>query len=253
MEPFTEIPEKSHGQAPAEGSFSATMQSTNVKLQDAYKEMIAILIKAGVKKAPEWGPFFADFRRVAVAKEKFNAENLAKIMGAMDVSAEMVTLSDDMKEAMKAQTDWLQFLTNHSEGGVPMDDPSGWTATKLHEFLNKHGLAPPMSTPNDVLVQVACHMATFSHCCLVLLNNSVPDDEHAEALGRQSMGQATERDREVIAQKEASSKKGEALNCPGCGKSAKKLCANCKDIAYCGRDCQVSCWKEHKPNCKAPA
>ena len=253
MEPSTEIPEKSRGQAPAKGSSSATMQNTNVKLQNAYKEMITILIKAGVKKAPDWGPFFADFRRVTEATEKFNAENLAKIMGAMDVSGETVTLSDDMKEAMKAQTEWLQYLTNHTEGGVPVDDPSGWTTTKLHEFLKKHGLKPPMSTSNDVLVQVAHHMAIFCQCCLVLLNNSVPDDEHAEALGRQSMGQATERDRQVIAQREAPSKKDGVLNCSGCGKTAKSLCSNCKTVAYCGRDCQVSCWKTHKSNCKAPS
>jgi hypothetical protein len=434
--------EKSHGQAPAKGSFSATMQKTNDKLQDAYKEMITILIKAGVKKAPEWGHFFADFRRVTEAMEQFNAEDLAKIMGAMDVSGEMVTLSDDMKEAMKAQAEWLQFLMNHIEGGVPMDDPSGWTMTRLQEFFKKHGLEPPMSTPDDVLVQVARHMVDFCHCCLVLFNNSIPDDEHAEALGRQSMGQATERDRQVIAQREAPvqclelimepqipastrlsklskwtagntlkvfettrlfhkmnfnvrslyemleqldeiavafdwvttgeysdvlvmfsadegtteekslavraldareidgvpllsiqwasaatkgagpdtastlfrgiekgkttfhnhkissvamdllvsliaanydnldytddvvkafksqlplgwkfsvlrpvdpSKKGGVMNCPGCGKSAKKLCAKCKNAAYCSRDCQVSCWKKHKPNCKAPS
>jgi hypothetical protein len=433
--------EKSHGQAPVKGSLAATIQKTNVKLQDAYKEMITILIKSGVKKAPEWGHFFAEFRRVTEATEKFNAENLAKIMGEMDVSGEMVTLSDDMQEAMKAQADWLQFLMNHTEGGVPMDDPSGWTMTKLQEFLKKHGLSPPLSTPNEVLVQVARHMVDFCRCCLVLLDNSIPDDEHAEALGRQAMGQATERDHQLIAQREAPvqrlevileaqipastklsklskwtgntlkvfettrlchkmnfnirslhemleqldeiavafdwvatgenpdvlvmfsadegtteekslavraleareidgvpvlsiqwlsatkkgagpdtinklmrgiekgkttfhshkissvamdllvsliaanydnldstddvvkafesqlplgwklsvlrpvdpSKKGGVMNCPGCGKSAKKLCAKCKNVAYCSRDCQVSCWKKHKPNCKAPS
>jgi hypothetical protein len=426
-----------------EQSTMATLQKTSVKLQDAYKEMITILVKAGVKKAPEWGHFFADFRRVTEASAKFSAENLAKIMGEMDVSGEMVTLSDDMREAMKAQADWLQFLMDHTKGGLPMDDPSGWTVTQLHEFLKKHGLTPPLSTQNDVLVQVARHMVDFCSCCLVLQDNSIPDDEHAEALGRQAMGQATERDCQLIAQREAPvqrlevimeaqisaptklsklskwtagnalkafettrlnhkmnfnirslhemleqldeiavafdwvatgehtdvlvmfsadegtteekslavraleareingvpllsiqwvsatkkgaepdtvndmfrgikkgnkttfhnhkissvamdllvsliaanydnldstddvvttfesqlplgwklsvlrpvdpSKKGGVMNCPGCGQSAKKLCTRCKNVAYCSRDCQVSCWKKHKPNCEAPS
>jgi hypothetical protein len=432
--------ETSQGQAPAEGSRSATLQETKGKLQDAYKEMITISIKTGVK-LPEWGHFFADFRRVTEATEKFNAANLAKIMAEMDVSGDTVTLSDGMQEAMKAQVDWLQFLTNHTEGGIRMDDPSGWTTTKVHAFLKKQGLTPPMSIPNDVLVQIARHMVDFCSCCLVLLDNSTPDDEHAEALGRQGMGQATELDHQLIAQREApvqrreaimeaqipastqlselskwtagntlrvfettrqlhkmnfnirslhemleqldeiaaafdsvttgeypdvlvmfsadegtteekslavraleareiggvpvlpiqwiydtkkgagpdavnkefrgiekgktifhnhkisstamdlllsliavnydnldptdnvvkafesqlplewklsvlrpvdASKQGVVMNCPGCGKPAKKLCANCKNVAYCSRDCQVAGWKKHKPDCKAP-
>jgi hypothetical protein len=390
-------------------------------------------------------PLFLEFSRVTEATEEINPEYLAKIMGEMDLSGEMVSLSDNMREAMKTQAEWMQFLMNHTEGGVPMDDPSGWTETKVREYLKKHGLSIPTNTPNanEILVPVARHMIDFCHCCLVLLDNSLPDDEHAEALGRRSMGEATERDHQLIAQREAPvqrlevileaqipaftklsklskwtgggntlqvfettrlyhkmnykirslhemleqldeiavafdwvatgehsdvlvmfsadegnseeqslavralearemdgvpvlsiqwvsatkkgngpdtvnklargfvqgktvfhnhqissvamdllvsliaanrdnldstddvfkaferqlplgwkfsvlrpvdpSKKGGVMNCPGCGKTAKKLCGKCKNVSYCSRDCQVSCWKKHKPNCKAPS
>ena len=30
-----------------------------------------------------------------------------------------------------------------------------------------------------------------------------------------------------------------------------KLCAACKKVAYCGRDCQQTAWKQHKAECRA--
>lgn len=30
-----------------------------------------------------------------------------------------------------------------------------------------------------------------------------------------------------------------------------KLCAACKKVAYCGRECQVADWAAHKAACKA--
>ncbi|GFH50172.1 hypothetical protein CTEN210_06648 [Chaetoceros tenuissimus] len=37
---------------------------------------------------------------------------------------------------------------------------------------------------------------------------------------------------------------------PGCNKIGSKICAGCKLVSYCGRECQVQHWKMHKKNCK---
>jgi len=42
--------------------------------------------------------------------------------------------------------------------------------------------------------------------------------------------------------------------CDHCGveSSDTKICAVCKTVRYCGRDCQRQAWKTHKENCKKP-
>lgn len=37
--------------------------------------------------------------------------------------------------------------------------------------------------------------------------------------------------------------------CANCGKDASKKCSKCKDVWYCGRDCQIQNWTEHKKYC----
>lgn len=41
--------------------------------------------------------------------------------------------------------------------------------------------------------------------------------------------------------------------CKGCGAEATLRCSRCKAEWYCGRQCQIKCWKEHKKVCKPPA
>ena len=38
--------------------------------------------------------------------------------------------------------------------------------------------------------------------------------------------------------------------CRACDENASNKCSNCKQVWYCGRDCQKSDWKTHKKNCK---
>lgn len=37
--------------------------------------------------------------------------------------------------------------------------------------------------------------------------------------------------------------------CANCGNAAEKRCSKCKQVWYCGRDCQVEDWSTHKANC----
>lgn len=49
---------------------------------------------------------------------------------------------------------------------------------------------------------------------------------------------------------------GNTAKCHGCGKLRADLgypflrCGGCKQVGYCGKDCQKANWKQHKPNCK---
>lgn len=38
--------------------------------------------------------------------------------------------------------------------------------------------------------------------------------------------------------------------CRACDENASNKCSNCKQVWYCGRECQKSDWKTHKKNCK---
>ena len=50
----------------------------------------------------------------------------------------------------------------------------------------------------------------------------------------------------------ATSAKKTCLN-PKCQQEAKKLCAKCKAVRFCGRDCQELLWDSHKALCKSIA
>jgi hypothetical protein len=41
-------------------------------------------------------------------------------------------------------------------------------------------------------------------------------------------------------------------SCAHCGTTDKQLlkCSRCKDVSYCGRECQTAAWKSHKVHCK---
>jgi hypothetical protein len=38
--------------------------------------------------------------------------------------------------------------------------------------------------------------------------------------------------------------------CGACGQPADQRCSLCKSEWYCGRQCQVKSWKQHKPICE---
>jgi hypothetical protein len=40
---------------------------------------------------------------------------------------------------------------------------------------------------------------------------------------------------------------------PGCGGSGIKKCTGCKQVRYCGQQCQLAHWSLHKADCKAAA
>jgi hypothetical protein len=40
---------------------------------------------------------------------------------------------------------------------------------------------------------------------------------------------------------------------PGCGGAGIKKCTGCKQVRYCGKQCQLAHWPAHKADCKAAA
>jgi hypothetical protein len=40
---------------------------------------------------------------------------------------------------------------------------------------------------------------------------------------------------------------------PGCSGAGLKKCAGCRVIFYCGKECQVTHWPAHKPECERSA
>jgi hypothetical protein len=38
---------------------------------------------------------------------------------------------------------------------------------------------------------------------------------------------------------------------PGCAGAGLKKCTGCKQVRYCGQQCQLAHWPAHKANCKA--
>lgn len=45
-----------------------------------------------------------------------------------------------------------------------------------------------------------------------------------------------------------------ASSCAHCGTRSETLrrCARCKEVSYCGADCQKKAWKAHKNSCEEP-
>ena len=50
--------------------------------------------------------------------------------------------------------------------------------------------------------------------------------------------------------RDEAAKEGTYRKCTGCQKDTSKRCSGCYLVWYCGRECQISSWNDHKKECK---
>jgi hypothetical protein len=153
------------------------------------------------------GTFFEEFFRLNEAMEKFtNPDSLKQSMAGLDLSGDMITMTDEMKGIMAAHANWLAFLMKHVKNGVPVDDPASWPPERVTKFLREHGVNPLPRPSDDIQRELAQYLVKFCLSCMETIN-SMPDDDQAAALGAESMGTATEEDRAIIAKMNSKIKK----------------------------------------------
>jgi hypothetical protein len=170
----------------------------SAQLAKSVQGMLDILTKqqGGVTSV---GTFFEEFFRLNESMEKFmNPDHLKQSMAGLDLSGDMITMTDEMKGIMSAHANWMQFLMKHVENGVPIDDLASWSPKRVTKFLRDHGVNP-MPRPSDAIQRkLAQYLKKFCLACMETIN-SMPDDDQAAALGAEAMGTATEEDIATIA------------------------------------------------------
>lgn len=177
---------------------SALIQS---KMNSSMEGMMEALTR---EKVLTGGPFFDKFMELSDAMQQHNSEaalkaSFANINLSDNDDTSTVPMSDGMRASMKAHADWMSFVMSHVEHGVPLEDPTGWSLERLEKYLNEHGVSPrPFPTKKSVLVELARHLVTFCDACMVTINN-IPDDDQAAAIGRESAGEATAQDLDMLA------------------------------------------------------
>jgi hypothetical protein len=220
--------------------------------------MLDILTKqqGGVTSVASVGTFFEEYFRLKENMEKFtNPDALEQSLAGLDLSGDMITMTDEMKGIMFAHINWIEFLQKHVGNGVSSQNPACWPPERVTKFLRDHDINPRPLPPYDIQCKLAkCLCYFIMESCMFI--DSMPNDDQAEAMGADFMGTATEEDLATIAKmnSEPDIKLSTYLNvCPsGCGNIARKVCSRCKTTAYCSPECQKSHWKSHKRECKPP-
>jgi hypothetical protein len=115
-------------------------------------------------------------------------------------------MTDGMQGAMAAYANWVKFLMKHVEIGAPIEDPASWPSERVTTFLLDHGVNPRPLPPDDLQRKLAKYLVKFCLACCETIN-SMPDNDQAAALGRETMGTATEEDLVAIAKMNSKVKK----------------------------------------------
>ena len=61
---------------------------------------------------------------------------------------------------------------------------------------------------------------------------------------------ATENDKTYKEEDDSASKQTKTGKCTRCHSSCSKVCARCKDVFYCSKECQKKHWKIHRRTCE---
>lgn len=164
------------------------VQNARDQMAVSVNEMMLLLTNAS---CCDMGPFFSTFLDHVTAVDELNLQHGGLPSVPLPNAAGYVDMS-----TLKPHAEWLKFVLEHGEQ-VPVDDPAAWPRTKLLDFLRKHQVEPEPLPPQEILVKVAKHMIQFCFACLTVLD-TMPTDEQAGALGRESMGISEEGDQAIL-------------------------------------------------------
>lgn len=171
------------------------LEDSQKVISTSFTEMMLVLQKAGVHSM---GDFFREFMDLTDKLEKAKAEKtpLLHAIGRLDPN-DMVEMSDELRACLTVQAEWMKFLLKHGSVNVSIDDPANWSRSKLISYLQEHQIVPSPMPATATLVKVAQQMVKFCFACFKTLD-TMPDQDQAAALGRQSMGIASEQDQRLI-------------------------------------------------------
>jgi hypothetical protein len=175
------------------------MEKSNARVSAQFTKSVQGMLDLVTKQqggVTSVGTFFEEFFQL---NESMQKQPMAALdFSSLDLSSDMITLTDEMKGIMSAHAKWMEFLMKHVENGVPIDNPASWSPERVTKFLQDHGVNPLPRPSHDTQRKLAQYLVKFCMAAMETIN-SMPDDDQAAAMGAEAMGTATQEDIATIA------------------------------------------------------
>mmetsp|Transcript_21958 Transcript_21958/g.36335 ORF Transcript_21958/g.36335 Transcript_21958/m.36335 type:complete len:213 (-) Transcript_21958:187-825(-) len=158
------------------------------EIEELADEMMVLMVDAEVESL---GNFF---------DELFESIDGLDAVEEMDVDFSQMGISEEGSAEKIPSLDnargkkclaWWKFILKQSEDDVPLDDVTAWSQDKLLELLRKHEVDPTPVPAKPIIVKIAKILVSFCLCAMEV-TNTMPDDDHMQAMEKQATGTADE-------------------------------------------------------------